>query len=136
MLKGAIVGFISLATAIGLVIDAPHLLILHFHHAETTGRIIRVIPDRHGLTEIEYSANGTAYNEDVPGFWVPDTDTRSGPLVIYYDPGNPRIAAAVPPGQILSGQFPFWIAGSAIGAVLGSMAARNIVRITRGFPNR
>jgi hypothetical protein len=124
-------GFISLATAIGLVIDAPHLLILYFNHSQTTGRIIRVIPNSHGLTEISYSVGGTEYKRDVPFYWVPDLDTPRKPLRVYYDPRNPSLAAAVPADEILSGQLPSWIAGSALGAVFGAFAARNIVRYLR-----
>ena len=129
MIAGAALGFISLATAIGLVIDVPRLLILHFHHAETTGRVIRAIPNSHGLTEIAYSVRGTQYNREVPGYWVPQAGSE--PIRVYYNPNEPSIAAAVPADEILSGQLPSWIAGSALGAVFGAFAARNIVRYLR-----
>jgi hypothetical protein len=131
MITGAALGFIILAAAIGLVIDAPHLLILHFNHAQTTGHIIRVIPNSHGLTEIAYSVGGTAYKRDVPFYWVPDSDARPEPLRVYYSPRDPSIASAVPADEILSGQLPSWIAGSALGAVFGAIAARNIFRYLR-----
>ena len=131
MITGAALGFISLATAIGLVIDAPHLLILHFNNSQTTGRIIRVIPNSHGLTEIAYSVGGIEYRRDVPFYWVPDLDAPREPLRVYYDPHDPALAAAVPADEILSGQFPSWIAGSALGAVFGAFAARTIIRYPR-----
>ena len=127
MITGAALGFISLATAIGLVIDVPHLLILHFHHAETTGRVIRVIPNSHGLTEIAYSVRGTEYDRELPGYWVPLSRAGSEPIPVYYNPNDPSIAAAVPTTEILSGQLPSWIGGSALGALFGTFAARNIV---------
>lgn len=131
MTTGAVLGFISLATVIGLVIDAPHLLILHFNHSETTGHIIRVIPNSHALTEITYSVGGTEYKRDVPFYWVPDLDAPREPLRVYYDPHDPSLAAAVPANEILSGQLPFWVAGSALGAVFGALAARTIARYLR-----
>jgi hypothetical protein len=128
MIAGAALGFISLATAIGFIIDAPHLLMLHFNHAQTTGRIVRVIPNSHGLTEITYSVGGITYTRDVPFYWVAEPNTQRQPLRIYYDPHDPSIASAVPADEILSGQLPFWIAGSLLGAVFGAFATRNIVR--------
>jgi hypothetical protein len=131
MITGAALGFISLATAVGLVIDVPHLLILHIHHAETTGRVIRVVPNSHGLTEIAYSVRGTQYDREVPGYWVPYSQAGIEPIRVYYNPNEPSIAAAIPADEILSGQLPSWIAGSALGAVFGAFAARNIVRYLR-----
>jgi hypothetical protein len=129
MITGAVLGFITLAVAWGgLVVDAPHLLILHFNHAQTTGRVIKVFPNSHGLTEIAYSVGGTSYTRDVPFYWVPDSDVRPQPLRVYYSPRDPSIASAVPANEILSGQLPAWIAGSALGAVFGAFAARNVVR--------
>jgi hypothetical protein len=133
MITGAALGFITLAVAIGLVIDAPHLLILHFNHAETTGRIIRVIPNSHGLTEIVYSVGGASYKRNVPFYWVPDSNARSEPLRVYYSPRDPYIASAVPADEILSGQLLSWIAGSVLGAVSGAIAARSIVRYLRAL---
>jgi hypothetical protein len=125
---GAALGFVSLATAIGFAIDAPHLLSLHLRHAETTGRVVRVIPNRHGLTEIEYSVHGTPYKRDVPSYWVSRPYTQGEPLRIYYDPNDPSVASAAPADEILTGQLPSWIAGAALGSVFGAIAARNIVR--------
>ena len=73
-------GFASMATAIGFVIDVPQLLRLHLHHAETTGRVIRVIPNSHGLTEIEYLIQGTPYKREVLGYWVPALRTDADAL--------------------------------------------------------
>ena len=134
MITGAALGFISLATAIGFVIDAPHLLILHFNHSQTTGRIIRVLPNSHGLTEIAYSVGGIEYKRDVPFYWVPNLDAPREPFRVYYDPHDPSLAAAVPADEILSGQLPFWIAGSGLDAVFGAFAAGNIVRYLRYQP--
>jgi hypothetical protein len=128
MIIGAALGFITLSVAIGLVIDAPHLVILHFNHAQTTGRVIKVIPNSHGLAEITYSVGGTSYRRDVPFYWLPSSDVRPDPLWIFYSPRDPSIASAVPASEILWGQLPAWIAGSALGAVFGAFAARNIVR--------
>lgn len=128
MLIGAALGFIALATAWGLAIDVPHLLILHFNHEQTTGRVIKVFPNSHGLTEITYTVGGTLYTRDVPGYWVPYSDALPEPLRVYYSPRDPSIAAAVPADEILSGQLPAWVAGSALGAVFGVIGARNIVR--------
>jgi hypothetical protein len=136
LLAGAALGFVSLATAIGFAIDAPHLLILHFHHAETTGHVVRVIPNSHGLTEIEYSIGGTLYKRDVPFYWVPYSDARPEPLRVYYNPRDPSIASAVPAGEILAGQLPSWIAGSALGSAFGAVAARNIGNIVRRLRQR
>ena len=110
MTTGAVLGFIVVAAAIGLVIDAPHLLILHFNHSETSGHIVRVIPNSHNLTEIAYSVGGTEYKREVPFYWVPSLDAAREPLRVYYDPHDPSIAAAVPASEILSGQLPPWIA--------------------------
>ena len=131
MVKGAALGFVSLAVAIGFVIDAPHLLILHFNHSQTTGRIVRVIPNSHGLTEIAYSVGATEYTRKVPFYWIDGPTTQRGPLLIYYDPHDPSIASGAPPDEILSGQFPSWTAGSALGAVFGVFATRNIVRLLK-----
>jgi hypothetical protein len=128
MIIGATLGFIALAVAIGLIIDAPHLLILHFNHAQTTGRVIKVIPNSHGLTEITYSVGDASYRRDVPFYWLPDADVRPEPLRIFYSPRDPSIASAVPAIEILRGQLPAWIAGSAFGAVFGAIAARHFVR--------
>jgi hypothetical protein len=128
MIVGVALGFISLATAIGFVIDAPHLMKLHFNHAQTTGRIVRVIPNSHGLTEIAYSVRGIAYTRDVPFYWVAEPNTSAAILRIYYDPNDPTIASAAPVDEILSGQLPSWIAGSALGGAFGAFAARSIVR--------
>ena len=126
VITGAVLGFITLAVAIGLIIDVPHLLILHFNHAQTTGRIIRIIPNSHGLTEIAYSVGDTTYKRDVPFYWIPDSDAGPEPLRVYYSPRDPSIASAVPADEILSGQLPSWIAGSALGAVFGAFAARSL----------
>jgi len=126
-LAGAALDFVSLATAIGFIIDVPHLLSLHFHHAETTGRVVRVIPDSHGLTEIAYSVRGTPYTREMPGYWVTDLNEPGKPLRIYYDPNDPTVASAEPADQILIGQFPAWIAGSLLGSLFGALAAVNIV---------
>jgi len=135
MIARAALGFISLATAIGFIIDAPHLLILHFNHGQTTGRIVRIIPNSHGLTEIAYSVGGITYTRDVPFYWVAEPKTQRQPLQIYYDPHGPSIASAAPADEVLSGQLPFWIAGSALGAVFGAFAARNVVRYSGRDPS-
>ncbi|MBI2679840.1 MAG: hypothetical protein HYX25_02395 [Candidatus Solibacter usitatus] len=132
---GAALGFVSLATAIGFIIDAPRLLILYFHHAETTGRIVRVIPNSHGLTEIAYSVDGTPYKRSVPFYWVSDAHTQGESVRIYYDPNDPSVASAAPADQILTGQLPSWIGGSVLGSVFGAIAARNIVRYLRQKPS-
>jgi len=128
MTGGAALGFICLATAVGFVIDAPHLLKLHFSHAQTTGRIVRVIPNSHGLTEIAYSVGGIPYTRDVPFYWVAEPNDSAATVRIYYDPRDPSIASAAPADEILSGQLPSWIAGSVLGSVFGMFAARRIVR--------
>ncbi len=106
MVKGAVLGFIVPAMATALMIDVPDLLILHFNHSQIAGRIIRVIPNSHGLIQIAYSVGGTEYERNVPSDWVPRLDTRRKPLRVYYNPHNPSIAAAIPADEILSGQLP------------------------------
>ena len=115
-----------MGTAVGLIIDAPHLLILRFHNAETTGRIVRVIPNSHGLTEISYSVRGTPYTRDVPFYWVSE-HLQSEQLRIYYDPNDPTLASAAPADEILKGQIPAWIAFSALGSLWGAIAATGIM---------
>jgi hypothetical protein len=116
---GAALGFASVATAIGSTINAPYLFRLHFRFAETTGRIIRVVPNSHGATEIEYSIQGTSYEREVPGYWVPFPHTPGKPIRVYYDPNNPSVASAVPADEVLIGQLPSWIAGSMLGSLFG-----------------
>ncbi len=125
---GAALGFASIATAIGFVIDAPHLLGLHVHHAETTGRVVRVIPNSHGRTEIEYSVRGAPYKRDVPFYWVPIPHSEGEALRVYYDPSDPSVASAVPAAEILTGQLRSWIGGSLLGSIFGAGAALNIIR--------
>lgn len=50
--------FLLMAVVIGLVIDAPHLLVLRKRGAETIGNVARVIPESHGLVvgQFEISA--------------------------------------------------------------------------------
>jgi hypothetical protein len=128
LFAGAVLGFASIATAMGFAIDVPHLLRLHRHSAETTGRVIQVIPNSHGLTGIEYSVEGTSYKREVPGYWVPFPHTKGEPIRVYYDPNDPSVASAVPADEVLTGQLPSWIAGSMLGSLIGAAAALNIVR--------
>jgi hypothetical protein len=58
---GAAMGFTSMATAIGFIIDAPHLFLLQRHHAETVGRLAQFISNGHGSVAIEYAVGGTSY---------------------------------------------------------------------------
>jgi hypothetical protein len=113
-----------MAMAIAFIIDVPHLLSLQFHHAETTGRVFRVIPNSHGLTEIEYSVQGVPYKREVPGYWVPVGDVEGESIRVYYDPNEPSTASAVPADEILRGQVPAWIGGSVLGSVFGAGVAR------------
>ena len=130
LLTGAALGFVSIATAIGFIIDAPHLLLLQRRHAETNGHVVRVIPNSHGLVQIRYCVGGTSYTRDVPGFGVFGPLAEGGLLRIYYDPKNPSIAFAAPAGEILAGQLPSWIVGSLLGSLFGFGVALNISRYT------
>jgi hypothetical protein len=134
-LAGAALGFLFMAAAIGFIIQAPRLMILRLHHASTTGRVVRVIPNSHGLTEIAYSVHGTQYTREVPGYWV-SPQKPGEPLWIYYDPIDPRVAAAAPADQILIGQFPAWIAVSLLGAVAGRAIVLGLASRNRSFPRR
>jgi hypothetical protein len=125
LFAGAALGFASSATAIGFAIDVPRLLRLHFHSAETTGRIIQLIPNSHGLAEIEYSIQGTSYKREVPGYWVPFPHMQGKPIRVYYDPNDPSVASAVPADEVLTGQLPSWIAGSMLGSLFGAAVALN-----------
>jgi hypothetical protein len=66
----AILGFLSMATAIALTIDAPDLLRLQRRHAETFGQILQLHPNSQGLVQIGYSVGGVSYKRDVPVFAV------------------------------------------------------------------
>jgi hypothetical protein len=47
-----LLALVAMATAIGLIIDAPHLLLLQRQHEEISGRVIHVLPNSHGAIEI------------------------------------------------------------------------------------
>jgi hypothetical protein len=111
-----------------ILIDVPQLLRLHLHHAEATGRVIRVIPNSHGFTEIEYSIQGTPYKREFPGYWVPALRTDGGSIRVYYDPNEPSVASAVPADEVLMGQLPSWIGASVLGSVFGAAIALKITR--------
>jgi hypothetical protein len=117
---GAMLGFAVIGTAIAFVIDAPHLLLLEHQHAETVGRVIRLVPNSHGLVEIGYSVDGRTYVRSVPPFGVADLPLGEGKAVpVYYYPSDPAIAFLAPSGTILKEQLPSWIAGSLLGSCFG-----------------
>ena len=130
-LVAAVVGFTALAVFIGLVIDAPHLLLLRQRNAETLGRVLRQVPDSHGAVEIEYAIGGKTYRQVLPphGLALPITGGQTTP--VYYDPKDPRIAFTAPPGEILTEELPAWAVGSLFGAVAGVLVVSSLRRPVR-----
>lgn len=128
VLTGAMLGFLLMATAFGLIIDAPHLLLLLRRHSETSGQVLRLYPNSHGLMEIGYSVGGTKYKREVPGFGFYGPRVEGRPIRVYYDPSNPSVAFTAPPGEILAGQLPAWIGASLLGSVFGVSAILNFIR--------
>jgi hypothetical protein len=119
----SIVGLVSTATMFGFVIDAPHLLLLERQHADTVGRVIRLIPESHGQVEIEYSAAGVTYRQAVTVYGVPTPVVAGQTVLLYYYPQDPVIAFTAPPEEVLADQGPFWVMFSGFGAFCGGLAA-------------
>ena len=91
--------FVAMATAIGLVIDAPHLFLLERHHAETVGQVVRLVPESHGAIEIRYSVAGiTHFRRTQP--YVNRLLTEGDSVPVYYYPPDPTVAAGII-GEIL-----------------------------------
>jgi len=64
--SAATLGFLALATAIGLVIDAPHLLVLQHRHAETSGQVVRLYPQLQ--VELLIKLTGVVRNDYILSF--------------------------------------------------------------------
>lgn len=113
---------------IGLVIDAPNLLMLRRESAETTGRVARLVPNSHGLVEVLYEIAGKAYTGEFQPH-IYDQPLNEGDVVrVYYSPQNPTIAFLAPPSDVLKEQFPAWIAGSLVLSIFGVVAALTLWR--------
>jgi hypothetical protein len=110
-------GFAGVAVGIGFVIDAPHLFLLRRHHAQTTGKVTRLLPNSHGAIEFTYSVDGATYSRITSPYGISRVEGLAVP--VYYYPDDPRIAFTAPAGDILDGQLPSWIAAAWLGALFG-----------------
>jgi len=104
--------FCSMAIIIGLVIDAPHLLLLEYKHAETNGEVTRTFPEEHGQVEVEYIVAGKTYRDAFAPHLHMRIFAKGDSIRVYYSPKDPTTAFIAPPGEILAEQMPAWIAGS------------------------
>ena len=93
MLVSAAVGFVLVAVAVGLGLGAPEPTLLLFRHAETTGRLVRTFPTRHGLTEIAYSVHGTNYRKNVPSYRISAAGNDERMLIQAVCLDSDRVAA-------------------------------------------
>src|SRR5215469_15057068 len=130
-LVGAAVGFAALEVSIGLVIDAPHLLLLRQRNAETLGRVLRQVPDSHGAVEIEYAIRGKTYRQVLPPYGLALPMAAGQTTLVYSDPQDPRVAFTAPAGDILIEELRAWAAGSLLGAVAGVLVVSSLRRPVR-----
>jgi len=135
LLKIALTWLLSLcllATIIGFAIDAPHLVLLQREHAETSGRVTRVLPGGHSGVEVAYVVADRAYVRPFFPYLQDGRAAKGDSVRIYYSPQDPAIAFIAPPGEILEGQIPSWIAGSILGSLgITAMALALAARLSR-----
>jgi hypothetical protein len=107
-----LLSFCLMATAIAFAIDAPQLILLCHEHAETSGEVIRFLPQTHGLVEVRYTVAGTVFRHAFSSHLEVNTIVEGGPVRVYYSPHDPATAVIAPPAEVLSEQLPSWLAGS------------------------
>ncbi len=129
---GAMVGLVSMAIMFAFIIDAPHLLLLERQHADTMGRVIRLVPDSHGQIEIKYSVGGVTYRQTVPVYGILPPVIAGQPVPVYYYPPDPVVVFTAPPEEVFEEQRPSWVVFSMFGAFCGAIVALNSMRRSRG----
>ena len=112
MSKGRIVvvwvlAFCFAAVAVGLELDVPDLLRLTHDHATAAGSVLRLVPDSHGMVEVQYDTSGQVYRKKLlPGRMLIPGDS----VVVYYLPSDPAVASLTPPAEQLSDNLAFgWV---------------------------
>ena len=129
LFAGAVLGFCAMGTAVAFTIDVPHLLLVRHRNAQTDGKVIRHIPDSHGMVEIEYSVAGRPYRRPLRPEGVGLSWAVGDTVAVYYYPDDPEIAFTQSAGEILAAELPAWIGGSLLGSVFGIVVAVHMLRV-------
>jgi hypothetical protein len=111
-----LVSFCSMATFIGLTGGVSDLMMLRREHAETSGEVIRLHPENHGVVDVKYVVAGTPYQGTFFPYLQDGRIVKGESVRVYYSPHDPTIAFIAPPEEILGEDLPFWLVASLLGS--------------------